>query len=60
MSNRTLPTNATPSKTNDANAALAKVKSNNHAVQVYADMGIWDATSNVYVLPEDTNWHSSK
>jgi len=60
MSNRTLPTNVTPSKTNIPAPTPTKVKSNAHAVDVYADMATWDPTSNAYVLPEDTNLHSAK
>lgn len=61
MSNRTpVPTNVSLSRSKAdvavASANPTKVLANNHVVTIDADYGIWDSTSNVFVLPEETNF----
>ena len=64
MANRTAaqaPFNSNVTTTeHKAPGVTFKVKSNSHAVQVFADYSIWDTTSNVHVRPEDTNFKDGK
>lgn len=60
MSARTQPTNVSLSLQGQPfvgeKAKSITVTSNSHAVEVDADYGIWDTTSNINVVPELTNF----